>query len=196
MLESLESLNHSLFLLINAGAHPPQALYLFAWLSAEGLIYILAAALAIGWLRGNTKTRWTLVYAGLVATTALLINRLIGLVWYHPRPFEIGLGHTLSAHTPETSFPSDHATVFFSITLALLFRPRLRVWGLILVPVSLLVAWSRVWLGIHYPLDILGSLIVSGMVVAVLNRPLITVSDWLNTVAEKLISSLSARLLK
>ncbi len=48
MLESLESLNQSLFLAINASAHPPQPLYWFAWFSAEILIYVLAAGLAIG----------------------------------------------------------------------------------------------------------------------------------------------------
>lgn len=49
--------------------------------------------------------RQALVYTGLVAAFALLVNQLIGMVWYHPRPFEIGLGHTLLAHQPETSFP-------------------------------------------------------------------------------------------
>lgn len=193
MLESLESLNQSLFLAINARAHPPQPLYWFAWFSAEILIYVLAAGLAVGWLRGTTETRRTLVYAGLVAAVALLINQLIGLAWYHPRPFEIGLGHTLATHSPETSFPSDHATVFFSITLALLLRPGLRAWGLALVPVSLLVAWSRIWLGVHYPLDMLGSLIVSGMVIAILDRPLMAVSNWLNGVGENLITATSSR---
>lgn len=196
MLESLESLNQSLFLAINAGAHPPQALYWFAWFSAEILIYILATGLAIGWLRGTTETRRTLVYAGLVAAVALLINQLIGLAWHHPRPFEIGLGHTLTTHSPETSFPSDHATVFFSITLALLLKPGLRAWGLALVPVSLLVAWSRIWLGVHFPLDMLGSLFVAGGVVAVFGRPLWLGSGWLNDRAQMLWEGLARHLAK
>ncbi len=192
MLESLESLNRSLFLAINSSAHPPAVLYWFAWCSAEVLIYILAAGLALGWLRRSTGIRRTLVYAGLLAGTALLFNQLIGMIWYHPRPFEIGLGHTLASHKPETSFPSDHATVFFSVTLALLLRPESRAWGLVLVPISLLVAWSRIWLGLHYPLDMLGSLLVSGGVVAVLTRPFWLVSGWLNDKGERLLDRLFA----
>jgi len=179
MLEPLESLNHSLFLAINAGAHPPVPLLSFAWFSAEVL-----------------KTRRVLVYAGLAATVALLINQLIGLAWYHPRPFEIGLGHTLLTHKPESSFPSDHATVFISITLALLRWPGSRAWGATLIPVCLLVAWSRIWLGVHYPLDMLGSLIVSGVVVATLHRPLMIGSGWLNGVGEHLVTTLAERVFK
>jgi len=190
MMESIERLNHSLFLAINASAHPPAALLSFAWFSAEVLIYLLAAGLAVSWLRGGSDTRQALIHAGLAATAALLINQLIGLAWYHPRPFEIGLGHTFATHSPETSFPSDHATVFISITLALLRWPKLRAWGALLIPVSLLVAWSRVWLGVHYPLDMLGSLMVAGMVMVTLHRPLLPASKWLSRLGEHMLAKL------
>ena len=189
MLESLESVNHSLFLTINASEHPPVAVYWFAWFNAEILIYVLALGLMIAWLRGSTEMRQALVYAGLVGAVALLINQLIGMVWYHPRPLEIGLGHTLLAHRPETSFPSDHATVFFSVTLALIRWPGVRKLGIALIPISLLVAWSRIWLGIHFPLDMLGSLLVSGAVVVTLHRLLMVTSDYINWVGERMIMS-------
>lgn len=181
---TLESLNQSLFLTINAGTHPPVALYWFARFSAEILIYVLAAGLVIGWLRGRHATRRGLVYAGLAAVAALAINQLIGLLWYHPRPFEIGLGHTLMAHSPETSFPSDHVTVFCAVTLALLRWPALRRWGLALIPACLLVAWSRIWLGVHFPMDMLGSLLVSAAVVLFLHRPMAWISAPLNQIGE------------
>lgn len=195
-LQLVESLNRAGFLAINAGAHPAKALYWFTWCSAELLIYLLATGLVIGWLLAANETRRTLAYAALVAVTALLINQLIGLAWYHPRPFEIGLGHTLMPHKFETSFPSDHATVFFGITLAMLSKPGLRRWGLALVPLGLLVAWSRIWLGVHYPLDILGSLFVAGGVVAVFGRPLWLGSGWLNDRAQMLWEGLARHLAK
>ncbi len=161
----------------------------FAWFSAEILIYVLALGLVIAWLRRSTEMQQALVYAGLVGAVALLINQLIGMVWYHPRPFEIGLGYTLLAHRPETSFPSDHATVFFSVTLALIRWPGVRKLGIALIPISLLVAWSRIWLGIHFPLDMLGSLLVSGAVVVTLHRLLMVTSDYINWVGERMIMS-------
>lgn len=112
------------------------------------------------------------------------LNQLIGPVWYHPRPFELGPGHTLASHSPETSFPSDHAAVFSSVTLALLRQPGLRYWGFALLPISLLVAWSRIWLGLHFPLDMLGPLLVSAVVVLFLHRPLDAISRRLNTLAQ------------
>jgi undecaprenyl-diphosphatase len=41
----------------------------------------------------------------------LLINQVIILLWQHPRPFVIGLGHTYLAHAADSSFPSDHLTL-------------------------------------------------------------------------------------
>ncbi len=125
-----------------------------------------------------------------MAAAALLINQLIGLVWYHPHPFEVGLGHTLLAHMPETSFPSDHATVFFSITLALLLRHGLKIWGAILIPFSLLLAWSRVWLGVHHPLDMPGALIIAITVILVFHRLLLAMSAWLNDIGETIFRRL------
>lgn len=191
MPESIEAINQSLFLVINAGSHPPELLLSFAWFSAEVLIYLLAAGLATGWLRGSNGMQHVLLYAGLVAVVALLINQLIGLAWYHPRPFEVGLGHTYLAHKPETSFPSDHATVFFSVALGLLRWPGFRAWALALIPISLLVAWSRVWLGVHYPLDMLGSLVLSGMIVMMLHRLLNVTSARINEQAERLFKGLT-----
>ena len=71
-------------------------------------------------------------------------NQVIGLVAYVPRPFVTGLGHTLIEHRPSSSFPSDHATVFFAYAAVLaLFGRR----GLALsVACGLLVAWSRIFL--------------------------------------------------
>ena len=189
----MESLNQTLFLAINAGSHPPEALRLFALFSAEVLIYLLALGLVLGWLRGRGQARQVLIYAGMAALAALALNQLIGLVWFHPRPFELGLGHTFASHSPETSFPSDHAAVFFSVTLALLRQPGLRSWGFALLPISLLVAWSRIWLGLHFPLDMLGSLLVSAVVVLFLHRPLVGISRRLNALAGRWLGALRLR---
>ena len=62
-------------------------------------------------------------------------------------------------HAPDDSFPSDHGTVIFTFALAFLFWHRL--WsGALLMVVAAAIAWSRVYLGVHWPLDMVGGFLV------------------------------------
>jgi undecaprenyl-diphosphatase len=157
-----EQWNLTLFDWINvASNHPPSFLLYFAQFSAEILIYLLAVWMIYGWIRKGTNFRVALLVSTLAAVIGLLINQAIGLFWYHPRPFEMGVGHSLMKHVAESSFPSDHAVVFFSIGLSLLAIKHTRQWGIIISLLAILVAWSRVYLGVHFPFDMIGSFVVS-----------------------------------
>ena len=87
-------------------------------------------------------------------------NLLISSLWFHPRPFMLGLGQNLLAHTPESSFPSDHATVMFTLAFALMLAS-LRKLGVLILLLGVLVGWARIYLGVHFPFDIAGSLLIS-----------------------------------
>jgi undecaprenyl-diphosphatase len=65
------------------------------------------------------------------------------------------------AQTPETSFPSDHATLLFALALALVLNPVTRQLGGVMLVLAVAVAWSRVYLGVHFPLDMAGALLVA-----------------------------------
>jgi undecaprenyl-diphosphatase len=91
-----------------------------------------------------------------VALLALGVNVLIGFVWPEPRPFMMGVGHTWITHAADASFPSDHMTVFMSIGLTFLLAGSLGI-GLAVLGGAVAVAWARVFLGVHFPLDMLGS---------------------------------------
>ena len=108
----------------------------------------------------------------LSVSLALLANVSIGLLSMHPRPFMIPLGHTWMSHKAETSFPSDHAAIFFAVGLGLCFGG-LRRMGWTIAALGVAVGWSRVYLGVHFPFDIAGALLVaiasSWAVFAVLN---------------------------
>ncbi|MDE3015363.1 MAG: phosphatase PAP2 family protein [Pseudomonadota bacterium] len=162
-MNEIEAFNQALFLKINANAATPVWEINAAIFIAEYLIYLMPLILLYMWLWGDQARRNLAIKACLVAMIALGANQLIGLAWQHPRPFVIGLGHDYLQHAPDSSFPSDHATVFAGITLTLLFA-RARRLGSVTLLLGTCVAWARVFLGIHFPLDMLGAVVVASVV--------------------------------
>ena len=157
----MEELNRWLFALINGPAQPDVPVLALARFAAEWLIWGVAVGLTLAWLRGGWRTRFLLLDTGVVAVLALGMNFAIVALWYHPRPFELGIGHQLLPHAPDSSLPSDHATVLFAIAFGLVACGASRLWAGLALGVALLVAWARVWLGVHWPLDMVGSVLVA-----------------------------------
>jgi undecaprenyl-diphosphatase len=99
------------------------------------------------------------------ACLAIGINFIIGLLYYHPRPFVSHHVHLLLPHVADSSFPSDHTTGAVAIAVALwIYNRKL---GTPLVIVALLIGLSRIYVGHHYPTDVAGGILV-GMVSAFL----------------------------
>ncbi|MBQ5948796.1 phosphatase PAP2 family protein [Massilia sp. ST3] len=160
----LEHLNLILFSALNAHAGLTGWQLLGAVFAARWLILLMPLALLVLWAGGSGARREVALRACLAALCALALNGLIGHLWYSPRPFVAEVGHTFLFHDPDSSFPSDHATSLFSVALVLAFsgvKPARRL-GLALLPLALVVAWSRVYLGVHWPKDMMGALLVSG----------------------------------
>ena len=172
-MEVLETLNQSLFLKINAPEGTAAWLISSATMTADGLIYVIPAILVVMWLWGDEQRRGLALKACVVSMIGVGLNQLIGIVLPHPRPFMIGLGKTWLSHPPDSSFPSDHMTVFCSVGFSLLFGGALRL-GTFTLVCGLCVAWTRVFLGVHFPLDMLGAagvaLLCLGLVTPAWNR--------------------------
>ncbi|KXU85894.1 PA-phosphatase [Caballeronia megalochromosomata] len=152
----LEALNHAWFLAINATPATPRWQIDIALVIADDFLYLIPALLALLWLFGDRDQRSAAVRACCVAFLALGLNQLIGMVWMHPRPFMIGLGHTFIEHVPDSSFPSDHGTLFASVALTFLLAG-LRRCGLLVALAGVAIAWARVYIGVHFPLDMAGA---------------------------------------
>jgi undecaprenyl-diphosphatase len=166
-----EQLNLYLFSSINAQAGLTGFPLFGALFAAKWLIAIVPIALALLWMSGNVKDREAAVRAALAVACALAVNGVIGLLWFHPRPFVTGVGHTFMHHAPDSSFPSDHATIMLTVSLVLAFSQSLaaRRIGAWMFLASLVVAWSRVFLGVHYPMDMIGALLVSACIAMLVN---------------------------
>jgi undecaprenyl-diphosphatase len=179
-------LNHQLFLLLNSDGHPGALLLMLARLLATG-VAIAAAALPVGlWIWARRIDRAALLAVVLGVAVALGLAQALGALWYEPRPFMIGLGHTLMSHKAENSFPSDHATFMWSLGLGLVATGAAPRWGWATCLLGIAVAWARIFLGVHFPIDMLGSALaaVAGAAAARLCCP--AVRRWAIPVADRL----------
>lgn len=138
--------------------------------SAAVVVYALAtiALWFVSRPEGIQRLRLACTAAVGSAALGLLVNQLIGQVWFRDRPY---VDHPRSlvlftAPSPDASFPSDHATAAFAIAVAILFFHR-RI-GAVFLVVAAAIAVSRVLLAMHYPTDVLaGALTGTSAAVAV-----------------------------
>lgn len=133
--------------------------WLFAQALAEWTIFLGPGLLAFLWIVGDRQDRRAAMAAGLAGLLALLVAATVSSLYFHPRPFMVGLAHNYLHHASDSSFPSDHATLLFALAFSLWIEPpaRLHRAGQALLLLACAVGWSRVYLGAHYPLDIVGA---------------------------------------
>ncbi|RYF05533.1 MAG: phosphatase PAP2 family protein [Oxalobacteraceae bacterium] len=155
----LEHLNLLWFSMLNADAG------LHGWrldlgiFAAQYLILLVPIGLTGLWVSGQPLQREAAVKALAATACALALNACIGLLWYHARPFAGGIGHHFLQHAPDSSFPSDHGTIMFTVALVLASSrsAAARRFGWALLPLAAAVALARVFLGVHWPLDMMGA---------------------------------------
>lgn len=195
----IEQLNRDLFLQINGGANSPVWLVRVAIATADYLIWLIPSLLLGLWLLGGQARRSVALKACAVALLGVVANQAIGVIWPHPRPFVLGLGHTWIPHAPDSSFPSDHLVVIAGVGLTLLLdgMPGL---GVVVLLAGAAIAWARVFVGVHFPLDMVGALLVAAAVylamtplwrsigqpvTTAVERPYLRASNWLLAVGRK-----------
>jgi undecaprenyl-diphosphatase len=172
----MESWNQYIFLLLNASSHPGAITVEAAQFAANWLVVAAALVIAYLWIWGLTLKRSALIAVSVSTVLALGINQLLGLLWFEPRPFMIGLGHTLMNHAPDNSFPSDHATFIWSLGFGLIATRASPRWGWLVALAGIVVAWARIYLGVHFPADMAGSFVVA-MASAAVARALVPVAQ-------------------
>lgn len=160
----LETLNQNLFLALNAGPNVSAGARLIGIAIAEYLFWLLPAVMIVAWVVGSSRMRQALLVAAAAAWIGLAFNKSIGLFWPHPRPFMVGLGQQLIPHQSDPSFPSDHMTVIWSVAACLLAaRGAARRLGLAAAILGAVIAWGRIFVGVHFPMDMAGSALVAAV---------------------------------
>jgi undecaprenyl-diphosphatase len=94
-----------------------------------------------------------MISIGIVSALMLLCNHF----YFRTRPFDnlpAGSVHLLFYKPTDSSFPSNIAAVLFSIGVAVCIKNR--KYGVWLLVLAVLTGFGRVYMGVHYPLDVLG----------------------------------------
>lgn len=95
-----------------------------------------------------------------------VILEIIRFIYHRPRPFlELGF-EPLVGHSATAAFPSGHATTFFAIAFALWFINKR--WGIWYGVFATLMGLGRIYVGVHWPLDIVGGILVALLSVIVI----------------------------
>lgn len=135
---------------------------------AKYLYFAAIAAAFFYFLKQPKETKKKIIILGLVSLPMMYaVAKLAGLFYYDPRPFVSGNFTPLIPHADDNGFPSDHA--LFVAAIASVFYPFSKKESLILFVIALAVGLSRVYVGVHHLVDILGSIVIVVIIFALVN---------------------------
>lgn len=183
-------MNMELFRLINNLANKNSVLDNIMIFFSKDVPYIFMAAVAIIFILGigkkNVEYRKVTFNTFVITVINLMLSFIIGSIYYVDRPFVHNKVNLLFPHVRDASFPSDHATGTMSIALGL--KKYNKLLSGILTAISIVVAFSRVYVGHHYPMDVIGAYIIVFAVSYIYNLKLRNKVDNLYELVEKKIA--------
>ena len=106
--------------------------------------------------------------AGVSVIIALITHVLIKLFFFKPRPFAKRRVGILIPSKTDSSFPSKHTLLVFAIATTIIFYKRFL--GSIMFVLSFLTGLSRIWVGHHYPSDIVGSAFLGSLISMIVHK--------------------------
>jgi undecaprenyl-diphosphatase len=146
-------------------------------------LFIVIAGITLVYFLGQPRSiqKRIVIFAAVTLPLIYIFSKIGGLLYDDPRPFVAGHFVPLIPHEPDNGFPSDH--VLLCAGIAAIIYPSSKGLSLVLWVLTLLVGISRVHVGLHHPLDILGSM---GLAVTVATLAyFIMPSRWLATSGDR-----------
>jgi undecaprenyl-diphosphatase len=125
------------------------------------------------WFEGTTAqerlaNQRAVLMGALSAALANLLLKIINLLYFRPRPFATQEVNLLFYRPTDSSLPSNAAVIGFSIAIGVwLYRRR---WGWLFLLIAFLFGFSRIFGGVHYPLDLISGAILGAISAGLLQR--------------------------
>jgi membrane-associated phospholipid phosphatase len=157
-------------------------------------IVVFAVLLVVAWWQARRRpdapvATVAVIWAGTAPLVALAIAQIINKVVERSRPYAaLHDAHVLIARTTDASFPSDHSTAAGAVAIGLLMAGTAlgsRRLGIIAAIAAVALGSSRLYVGAHYPGDVIAGLALGGIVAFGLSglarRILVPIARWAAT---------------
>lgn len=150
--------NTNLFFLIYNSSNHSSVLDTLMLFATTYLLYITMFLMFVLAFKGGVKEKKALILTVLAIPLAILLIKVIHLFYLEPRPFVTYHFSPLTDNIPDPSFPSRHATLSSVIAFSYLyFKSK---WSYLFLIIMFWIGLSRIYVGVHYPMDIAGGFLV------------------------------------
>lgn len=131
-----------------------------------GVVAVVLAVLGMMWWarRADSATGAKVLWVGIAVVAAYAVNTALKDVVAEQRPCRAmpDVVTVLPCDGPtDYAFPSNHTVIFAAFAVSTLIVRR--TWGCIAVVVALLMGLSRIYVGAHYPHDVIAALVVGAV---------------------------------
>ena len=134
------------------------------------LFIILITVLFV--IKEKARRKSILIFSAFILPFVFIISQIASKIYYNSRPFVVEHFVPLIPHAANNGFPSEHSLISFAFaSIVFLFNRKL---GFVLFFLAFLVGLSRVYVGVHRPIDILGSFLICIMVTKICA----TIASW------------------
>ena len=159
-----EEEDYQAFLAINVTWSSTYLNPIFIVISRYGRSYFWIPVVLLSWILGGEKYKRASLMMALTFIFIIAVGLSIKAFYYRPRPFlTIREARVLLPKPTGSSFPSGHALIVFGgATVALLYFKR--KYSLPLLVEALLVAYSRMYVGLHYPTDVVAGALLGSSI--------------------------------
>ena len=158
-------INVDLFFFINHGLQNPLFDLIMPFLTELGSFVAMLGACVIVFILSIILKKQKVKKIAILCLFSLLLGGLVAFILkaviFEPRPFiTFDNVRLLVAENDPCAFPSGHTTSTFAVISLLVFKLRDKLWSVILILFAIAIGFSRIYVGVHYPFDVLAGMII------------------------------------
>lgn len=131
-----------------------------------GREYFWIAIVAIMIIFGKREMKLLALELAFLFIAGIAVGEALKIIYYRERPFQV-LGTQINLLVPtdtDSSFPSGHAVIVGIGAFFAYSRIKGKIASALLIIEAAVVCYSRVYVGAHYPTDVLGGLLIAGAI--------------------------------
>jgi undecaprenyl-diphosphatase len=119
-----------------------------------GAKYLYIASLLVGLISfiKFPQKRKLMIFGAISLALTFIVAKILNQFINNPRPFVVGNFVPLIPHAPDNGFPSDHMLLVSAIPAIIIYYSR--KYAVLLWIIAIIVGLSRIYVGVHHPLDI------------------------------------------